>query len=210
VTEPNAEDEEVTLTRDDLLDLVPMQARMVARRFRGYVEMQDLIQEGYEYVLRRWRMLVKEDPNDVDVKIRRHCERYARTQKADRVGYKADDEFFYAGPKGGTTYLSDILPFALSDPWPSRPDGMDEGDRVSGGRPASEGNNWFALLADVSRAYARLDHADRLLLHRRFHGRYRLVDIAGMMETSDQWVSDEIQRALKRLLSELGGESPWG
>jgi len=220
------------VTPELLAAMVVIPARAVARRFRGHVEMEDVVQEGHLYVLaqldaeeeqqdREERGLkrrdktplivaIEEGNSDVcDQQIYRHCERFARREKAARTGYQTADEQFYSDDSGGTAILADLLQYVLADTWPDSPPGLEEREHVSGSRPISEGGNWTAMLCDISAAYGRLRHEDRLLLHRRFRGQYTVEQIGVMMDMAHQRVSEELRRALRRLLNQLGGVSPW-
>lgn len=204
------------MTEQDLLDLVPMQARAASRRFRQYVDLQDVVQEGYLYVLQKpeeisW--LLEQDEVDLEKVcqlVRRRCERYCRKEKAAKVGYRPGDEFFYADSSESVEFLADLLPHALADNWPEKPP-MDHhnGGKVSGKRPPHEGGNWPAMLADVSAAYARLDANDRRLLGLRFRHGLKLREIGVALAWSTQTASERIHQSLRRLLAELGGSSPW-
>lgn len=103
--------------------------------------------------------------------------------------------------------LKALLP-SMFDPekW-HEPPVSDEGGGRSQRRPA-EGGNWIATLADVARAYSRLDKADRDLLENlhRYGGRNKdLAEEAGVTEAT---MSYRHTQCLKRLLRELGGPRP--
>lgn len=206
MTEPAAEQPTV----EDLLVLVPTQARAVYRRFHQYVELADLIQEGYAHVLKHAEAFLERETWMVEARVRQHCERYARREKSQRVGYRVGDEFFYSkGRRKNIQFLSELLPYALADEWDLNPQ-FDEGEKVSGGRAAAEGWNWPVLLADVTQAFNRLDAAPRAVLFERFaDGGSTMSELGRLWDVAPQRASEMVSEALTCLLEELGGSSPW-
>lgn len=205
--DPDAPEPSVT----DLLETVPLQARHVYRRFRQYVELADLIQEGYAYVLKHAEALLERETWMVETRVRQHCDRYARREKSYKVGYRVGDEFFYShGHRKNVQFLADLLPYALADEWELQPQFVEEAERVSGGRAASEGWNWPVLLADVSAAFNRLDAEPQAVLRARFGGRGKtLSELGQVYGVASQRASEMVVQALSCLLEDLGGVSPW-
>ena len=107
--------------KDHINDLINISSLTIYRRFIGYVEYKDLIQELNIYVLQRPKLeedldesyaVSKDETKWVARKImarfRRHIEKYSRKEKAAKVGYSTGDEFFY-----NTATIASILPVAL-------------------------------------------------------------------------------------------------
>ncbi len=91
---------------DHLEDLVHISAAHIHRRFAGYVDKEDLIQELRVYVLKRphlAKMLdeayeVSKDETKwvarrIMARFRRTVEKYSRKEKAAKLGYSTGDAF---------------------------------------------------------------------------------------------------------------------
>ena len=113
-------------------------------------------------------------------------------------------------PRQGAYYYTlaevrELLPI-MFDPrkWHEPP--VTEG-AATRGDPAT-GGNWIATLADVAQAYARLEHGDRVLLHRFHQEGFMNKTMAKMYGVSEATMSNRHNAAVKRLLEVLGGERP--
>ena len=110
----------VTDLHPALYDIVPSVARVIARRFHKFVDEADVRQECYLFAASKhtkFRELLDEPNPEVRVQnerkigwqIKRVAERYARKEKATKVGYQIGDEAFYE-----TTTIAQLLPFVIS------------------------------------------------------------------------------------------------
>ncbi len=101
-------------------DIASSVTTTICRRFRGYVDREDIVQECYSWYLSRTEHLdtLLNEENTVQRVInekrlawqmRRHCERYARKEKAIRSGYKPGDEAFY-----DTVVIAQLLPHVIA------------------------------------------------------------------------------------------------
>lgn len=131
--------------------------------------------------------------------LRNRCKRYGREVKAQALGYKADDLFEYKEAE-----VRHLLPL-MFDPekWLEPP--QSEGRTT---KAPSEGGNWIATLADISRAYADLELRDREILEV-FHKEdwsNRLA--AHHFELTEQTMSNHHARAVRRIVEMLNGERP--
>jgi hypothetical protein len=196
---------------EEAQNIAETSAEVIATRFHSYVEFEDVRQEAYEWVVRRGPEEIHKilEPDDgehtLTLQIRRHCERYARRERARQIGYLPGDEYFYS-----PTMIKDLLPFVLADNWQAEPPAKEADERVSGRRDPAEGGNWQATLADVAQAFKRLPQADRKVLADRFKRDLKLREIG--LDHGDKdaaWVHRQIESAIKRLVTNLGGESPW-
>lgn len=119
--------------------------------------------------------------------------------KAQAVGYKRDDLTWYS--KGE---LRQLLPSVFdAEKWHEPP--QSDGRSV---KSYAEGNNWVAILSDVSRAYDSLEKDDREILfafHAEDHTNKMLAERQGI---SEQLMSYRHDKAIDRLLTALGGPRP--
>ena len=99
--------------------IVPSVANVVLRRFRGWVDREDLMQECYAWATAKNKQLTEllNEPNAIErianekrtaYQMRRVAERYARREKATKSGYQTSDEAFYE-----TTTIAQLLPFVI-------------------------------------------------------------------------------------------------
>ena len=200
-------------------DLVRASAYAIHRRFSGYVDLEDLVQELQIYVLQRPQLLTdleaaytvsKDETKWVARKLmarfRRHIEKISRREKAAKLGYQMGDEFFY-----DTALIATLLPVALQ----FETQGAVLVNQVDDGTPRkppvpSEGGNVLGMVIDVRAAYELITDDEQLLLEQRY-GKDPLIlsDIAIAWNVSDSTVDRRIQVALRKIIDNLGGPSPW-
>lgn len=200
-------------------DLIKGAAHSIARRYRHYTTAADLSQDLYVFVLSRASQLndeltaaegsTKEEYKWVQRKIaarlRRAAERSARKEKASRSGYLAADEYFY-----DTTQIAQLLPAALQFDVEGAllVEHIEEGPRAP--KAPAEGGNLLAMVIDIRKAYDQLELDDQQLLEQRYGTTPMILkDMAEAWKISDSQVDRRIQSALRRLIDNLGGESPY-
>jgi RNA polymerase sigma factor (sigma-70 family) len=140
--------------------------------------------------------------------MRRHCERYARKEKAKRSGYQVGDESFY-----DTLVLAQLLPHVIS----SVIDGTvleQAQEMINDGQPRkqsapAEGGNLLAILIDIKKAYLKLDVADKDILIKRYHESLTLQEMSEYLGCAVSTADRRCTNALRKLQNLLGGESPW-
>jgi RNA polymerase sigma factor (sigma-70 family) len=205
--------------KDHINDLINVSALTIYRRFIGYVEYKDLIQELNIYVLQRPKLeedldesytVSKDETKWVARKImarfRRHIEKYSRKEKAAKVGYSTGDEFFY-----NTVTIASILPVALQ----FDVQGATLIDKVDDGQPRkspapNEGGNLMAMAIDVKSAVELLDKDEQYIIDLRYGASpMTLSDIAKELGLSDSTVDRRVQRILRKIIDHLGGPTPW-
>ena len=202
---------------DDLLQEVTEIAAQVARqihnRYAVYFDVADLRQE-----LMIWAMTHKSKVNewlstDQEVKDRkagirqlaksmqREADRYCRTAKAKASGYELRDEYYYT-----TGLIEELIANFDAVLEPSH----NSQARVSGGGsdPAT-GNNFLVSIIDVKAALEKLEPVDRLMLEMRFQEQQTLDQIADTLGVSGTTVFRRINKALKRMVDDLGGDNPF-
>jgi len=201
----------------EVIELAAVAARPVADRFKGFVDADDLRQVACEYASRRKRKveeyLIRDEPSErkqgeaaLIVAMRRECEKFARREKAARSGYRPEDEYFYRPAtvekiieviyNGGVESAGQIL------------DPADMGSKRKR-KPASEGGDILAFIADVEMALKELDTRTYGIVVGRWGDGLTLVDIGRQWGISPQRVEQISRRGMRQLIEALGGKSPY-
>jgi len=200
-------------------ELVPSVANSIYRRYRQWVERDDVIQECYAWAMNRAEhyatLLEDESPiqrviNEKRIawQMRRHAERYARKEKAKKSGYQIGDESFY-----DTVVLGQLLPHVIA----SVVDGtvLEQAQNlINDGQPRkpsapAEGGNLLAILIDIKKAYLKLDVADKDILIKRYHEALTLEEMGEYLGCATSTADRRCTSAIRRLQNLLGGESPY-
>ena len=200
-------------------DLVPSVAYIVSRKFKGWVEPQDIKQECYLWAIGRGQQFTdllnepetnKREQNEkrIAYQMRRMAERYARKQKAAKAGYHTSDEAFY-----DTTTIAQLIPFVIA----SVVDGTvleQAQEMINDGTPRkqstpAEGGNLLAILIDIKKSFLKLQPEDKTILQMRYHENLTLQQVAQYLECATSTADRRCVSALRRLQDKLGGESPW-
>ena len=140
--------------------------------------------------------------------MRRVAERYARKEKANKSGYQISDEAYYESATVGQ-----LLPFVIA----SVLDGtvleqaqqMIQDGQPKGKSSPAEGGNLLAILIDIKKAYLAIDAEDQALLKMRHFESFTLQQIAGLLECAVSTADRRCAHALRRLIDQLGGASPF-
>ena len=200
-------------------DLVSAVAGSIARRFKGWVERDDLKQELYLWFIGRQDQYTdqlneenkeKREHNErrLAYQMRRIAEKYARKEKARKAGYHITDEVFY-----DTATIARLMPSILQS--------VIEGtvleqaqDLINDGQPRkqpapSEGGNLLAILIDVKKSYLKLEEEDKIILRMRYYDNNTLQEISQYLECAVSTADRRCTSALRRLQDQLGGETPW-
>jgi RNA polymerase sigma factor (sigma-70 family) len=202
-----------------LYDLVPSVSYVISRKFKGWVETDDIKQECYLWAIGRGQqftdLLNEPEPNKreqnekrIAWQMRRMGERFARKQKAAKAGYHTSDEAYY-----DTTTIAQLIPFVIA----SVIDGTvleQAQEMINDGQPRkqstpAEGGNLLAILIDIKKAYIKLEQEDKTILQMRYHDNFTLQQIAQYLECATSTADRRCTSALRRLQDKLGGESPW-
>ena len=200
-------------------DLVGSVSNSIYRRYRQFVERDDIKQECYAWYYARadhFNALLSVE-NQVERVInekriawqmRRHCERYARKEKAIRSGYKPGDETFY-----DTVTLAQLLPYVIASiindtVLEAAQSLINDGQPRRPSAPA-EGGNLLAMLIDIKKAYLKLDVADKDILIKRYHENLTLQEMAEYLGCATSTADRRCAQSLRRLQNNVGGESPY-
>jgi len=141
----------------------------------------------------------------IAARLRRAAERAARKDKATASGYLAADEYFY-----DTTQIAQLLPAALQfeSEGALLVDQLEEGPKAP--KAPAEGGNLLAMVVDIRAAYDQLELDDQQILEQRYGASPMLLkDMAEAWKVSDSQIDRRIQSALRRLIDNLGGDSPY-
>lgn len=203
-----------------IYDIVPSVVRVVGRRFRNWVETEDLKQECYAFAASRnykFKELLDEPDTEkrmanerrVAWQLKRAAERYARKEKATKGGYATADEIFYE-----TTTIAQLLPFVISNilkgtPFEQAQIVIDDGSPKKPSVPAESGT-FMAMLIDIKKAYLLLKADEQQVLERRYYDSWTLNELAQYLEVSISTADRRCAQALSKLQENVGGESPWG
>ena len=202
-----------------LYDLVPSVSNVIFRKFKGWVDREDVKQECYLWAIGRGQqftdLLNEENPNKreqnekrIAYQMRRVAERYARREKASKAGYHTSDEAFY-----DTTTIAQLIPFVIA----SVIDGtvleqaqemLNDGQPRKQSTPA-EGGNLLAILIDSKKSFLKLEQEDKTILQMRYHENFTLQQVAQFLECAISTADRRCTSALRRLQNNLGGETPW-
>jgi RNA polymerase sigma factor (sigma-70 family) len=200
-------------------ELAPSVAYAIHRRYKHWVEREDITQECIAWAVTRNAYITEqmsvEDPKQLEHnqsriawQMKRAVERYARKEKANKSGYQINDEVYYQ-----TFTLGQLLPFVIT----SIIDGTvleQMQEMINDGQPRgssspSEGGNLLASLIDIKKCYLKLDQKDQELLRMRHYDNATLQQIAAFLECAVSTADRRCSNALRRLQDELGGETPW-
>ena len=200
-------------------DIVPSVAAVVTRRFRNIVPKEDVIQECWAWAIAKNNHFLEDlnEPNDdkriqnekrIAWQMRRAAERFARKEKAFKLGYETNDETFYE-----TTTIARWLPIVISSfindtPLENTQEIVDDGQPRQPSAPAESGN-LLAMLIDIKKAYELLDTETREILANRYFNDYTLSQIAQWLEVSVSTADRRCVSALNKLQELLGGGSPY-
>jgi DNA-directed RNA polymerase specialized sigma24 family protein len=200
-------------------ELASSVATTIYRRYKNYVEKDDIKQECVAWAIGR-SAYINEQMSELDddkrkhnesriaFQMRRAAERYARKEKASKSGYQTTDEAYYKSAE-----LGQLLPYVIA----SVVDGtvleqiqqMIQDGQPKGKSSPSEGGNLLATLIDIKRCFLKLDIEDQNILRLRHFDSLTLKDIAAQMECAVSTADRRCQHSLRRLIELLGGPSPW-
>ena len=209
----------VTELHPIVYELAPSVAYAIHRRYKHWVEREDVTQECIAWAVTRNAYITEqmsvEDPKQLEHnqsriawQMKRAVERYARKEKANKSGYQINDEVYYQ-----TFTLGQLLPFVIT----SIIDGTvleQMQEMINDGQPRgssspSEGGNLLASLIDIKKCYLKLDQKDQEVLRMRHYDNATLQQIASFLECAVSTADRRCSNSLRRLQDELGGETPW-
>lgn len=133
--------------------------------------------------------------------LRNAAKDYCQKEKANAVGYRVEDNYYYDRELVETLLPSvirrDLVAPAMNDL------GMTNTKKV-----ASEGGNWFAMMADIDRALKRLTQEQLSIMYLRFGDGCDNVTLAKELSITEDAARMRVNRAMNNLLNYLGGIRP--
>lgn len=183
----------------------------VKRRFSQYVEWDELLSEGWIWKLSHPGAFKQYDEDEQEKRggyrlrrdLVRSMEKFARSEKAHRLGYNAADEAFY-----NEALVSELLPAVLREE--KTPPQTPSGGR--GNADPAEGGSWMAHLLDVDVAWQEAPLVERerdaLILYYGF-GKSQ-TEAAELIGCDQATVARRIASGMKKLVTALGGSKPGG
>ena len=202
-----------------LYELVPSVSYVISRKFKNWIDPEDIKQECYLWAIGRGQqftdLLNEPDYNKrihnekrIAYQMQRMAERFARKEKARKAGYKTTDEAFY-----DTSTIAQLIPFVIAS--------IVEGtvleqaqEMINDGTPRkqstpAEGGNLLAILIDIKKAYLKIAQEDKTILQMRYYDNYTLQQIAQYLECATSTADRRCISALRKLQDKLGGQTPW-
>ena len=209
----------MTEIHPSIYQIAPSVAYGVWRKYKAYVEREDVLQECYSWAITRHKWITQE-LSEEDVKRRQHNEskvawqmlrnaqRYARKEKATKSGYSTHDEAYYE-----TATLGQLLPFVIA----SVIDGtvleqaqeMLRDGQPKGSSSPAEGGNLLATLIDIKKGFTLLEDYDKQVLILRYHEGLTLAQIASVYECAVSTADRRCTTSLRKLQNILGGDTPF-
>jgi RNA polymerase sigma factor (sigma-70 family) len=133
--------------------------------------------------------------------LRNAAKDYCQREKARVVGYKVEDNYYY-----DREVVEVLLPAVLRKD--KTAPAMTDLGFTNSKKVASEGGNWFAMMADIERALARLTHEQLTIIYLRFGDGCDNVTLAKELSVSEDAARMRVNRAVNNLLNFLGGQRP--
>ena len=198
----------------EVMNIAGSSARSVARRYRGFIEADDLAQAAMEWALRHphkvSEYLEREDPGERRAGVAalmkvfwRELESLGRSEKAKLSGYRPEDEWFYT-----INQIRDVT-LALLEGNVDSVDSVPESGRRSPSDPAT-GGNARAMVVDIQIGLLSLSQSDWdfLTTYLRDQPGDR-ADLAEREQLSLESLSKKAYRILAKVRTHLGGSSPY-
>jgi len=209
----------VTELHPIIYELAPSVAYAIHRRYKYWVEKEDIAQECIAWGITR-NAYITEQMSVEDVKqleynqkriayqMKRAAERYVRKEKANKSGYQLSDEAYYE-----TLMLGQLLPFVISSIVSGtvleQAQEMIRDGQPRGSSSPAEGGNLLASLIDIKKAYLELDEKDQAVLRMRHYENATLQQISAFLECAISTADRRCTTSLRRLQEGLGGETPF-
>lgn len=202
---------------NDVYSLSAIAAGRCVRRWGRWASFDDLRGAALEYAVRRKDVIVThliDTTDEEDIKagrkmftraLERAAERFARKEKAAKLGYEIEDEYYYS---------PQLVERLIASHWAGGPveAGQTNDPEEIGGRRGkkliNEGGDLLAMEADISAALDSLDPRSYGVLYSRVHEQRTLEDVAAAWDVTHQRVSQIEATALRKLVDFLGGYRP--
>lgn len=181
-----------------------------SRKFR-MIDVDDIRQELWVWFLehpnkvKTWEALDDEKHKQsiklIARSLRNSAKDYCQKEKAKLGGYRVEDNFYY-----DRALLEKLLPAVLrgDTTMPALTDlGYTKNKQV-----ASEGGNWFAMMADIEHGLKHLSEEQYNIIYLRFGDRCDNGTLAKELEITEDAARMRVNRAVNNLMNYLGGKRP--
>ena len=200
-------------------ELATSVASNIYRRYNQYVERDDIKQECLTWALTRSQYLIeqlsepdtdkrKHNEQKIAWQMRRIAERYVRKEKAVKSGYFINDEAYYE-----SATVAQLLPFVIASVENNTvievAHHMVQDGKPKGKSSQAKGGNLLAMPIDIKKAYHFLEVGEQVLLRLRHFDSFTLKQIAGQLECAVSTAERRCSNALRKLIDNLGGVSPF-
>lgn len=196
----------------DIDTTISIVAYKLGRKYRGWLEREDIRQDLWVWSLSRAKRLAplvsaeteeqyKQALKFLENDLYRNGDMQCRAQKAKISGYKATDEFFY----------SQTLIIALLQAHVNHDTMVTEhtSAKVKRSKTLSEGMDIEAMLADLRASLSTMD-VEQVALALDLYGReIPSKQLAEQHGVTRQAIEKRAGKVLTKLIEELGGESPY-
>lgn len=133
--------------------------------------------------------------------LRNAAKDYCQREKARAVGYKVEDNYYY-----DREVVELLLPAVLRKDLVAP--AMTELGFTKAKKVASEGGNWFAMMADIDRSLSRLTQEQLSIIYLRFGDGCDNASLATELAITEDAARMRVNRAVNNLLNFLGGTRP--
>lgn len=133
--------------------------------------------------------------------LRNSAKDYCQKEKAKSLGYRVEDNYYY-----DKQLVETILPAVLTGD--RTPPTFNDLSYSNTKKVASEGNNWFAMCADVNKAFNKVSKGQQYILSLRYRDGLELGALSIELQASQDAVRMRLNRAMNHLLNILGGLRP--
>lgn len=188
-------------------NLVSHIAYQFSRKY-SMLDVQDIRQELWVWFLehpnkvKSWEKMDDKESVKLIARSLRNCAKdYCQKEKARIAGYNVEDNYYY-----DKQVLEFILPAVLRGDTTS-PSMLELGFSATK-KVASEGGNWFAMMADVDKALKKLNEEQFNIVYLRFGDGSDNGTLAKELSISEDAARMRVNRAMNSLLNILGGARP--
>jgi len=174
------------------------------------VELDDIKQSLYQWFvehpnkLKEWEAIGEKDAKNLIYRsLRNQALDYCQRWKAKSLGYETSDIYYYE-----SVVIESLLPSVIRGEY----GGSHKLNLTGPSHPPApaEGGNMTVMMIEIDKAYRKLNTEDRTVLFYRYAESMDYGDIAAEMKLgSDDAVRMRHNRALKKLITRIGGFRPW-
>ena len=133
--------------------------------------------------------------------LRNAAKDYCQKQKANAVGYRVEDNYYY-DKELVEALLPSVIRKDLSAP------ALTDLSFVATKKVASEGGNWFAMMSDIDHAMAKLTVEQKSIIFLRFGDGCDNKTFSIELGISEDAARMRVNRAINNLVNKLGGSKP--